>query len=774
MPNLFDQFDGPEPQRAAVSSGGNLFDQFDGPEQVPQAMPTDLDQGAIPQPGATPNSATAQERTGDSLRPYFGGRNPIAEAYDGFIAPLVEEPTEERRAELDERGIAERVTDTAAFVGSVPIRMATQGKAGLGDLVGSVAPMAGQSITQAEGDFAQANREALKVMKNVGDVTIGIPALNTMGRVAPAQIPAGSKVPSGVSKANAIGLKSRGQQHVRPTDAVVLARQQLLKDFEGSDVTPFGPAFVKEGTRAAAHTIGKQPFIGDPIANAARNTFSEARDSVRRLADRYGGSQTYDDAGRASERALERFKSERVIPKSDIADMPYSDVARIARQPDNMSSMKTKADAMFERALRNIPEDMRQGRTKLDLPAVKGGLTETQNVVRDIARRNLRTVNSAEYERLVKEARKKGVDPESAIAQSLQKGAESYLLPVTGNSQLARIIKDIHSGKWQGPLQSMRDVRSDIRRLASGMADTERNSMSKADITRIQRAVTRDIAGMLERNADKYAKLGEAKTAFRMRRSAKLYRDADRYYAGAVQRMEDAQRLFNAKTAEQLSLRIKNAARGQARGDLEMLRSLKSMLRPDEMDDVASGVLREMGTPRGSAMRNTTGEIEFSVGTFMTNWHNMTPQARQLLFQSKQSPEAFGDLSKLVRVMQSLADFEATANTSRSFTNMAATLILTGGAGQVIGMPITTMMTLLGARGVSKFLTTPAYVRWATKSAQLEQRYSRSRSPAMARQLQKHWAKLRPLLNDDPATAADMARVLAIATGQAGQQGTEQ
>ena len=123
MPNLFDQFDGPAPQRAAVSSGGNLFDQFDGPEQVPQALPTDLDQGAIPHPGATPNSATAQERTGDSLRPYFGGRNPIAEAYDGFIAPLVEEPTEERRAELDERGIAERVTDTAAFVGSVPIRM---------------------------------------------------------------------------------------------------------------------------------------------------------------------------------------------------------------------------------------------------------------------------------------------------------------------------------------------------------------------------------------------------------------------------------------------------------------------------------------------------------------------------------------------------------------------------------------------------------------------------------------------------------------------------
>jgi hypothetical protein len=741
-----------------------------------EVVEEDLDTRAIPRPGVTPNSTPIEPRTGDFLKPYFGGNNPIAETYDHFVAPFVEELPEERQKELAKRGILERAADTASFVGSAPIRMFTRdGRYGLGDLVGTVAPETGESISASERDFINANREWLQVAKNVGDVSIGVPAMQTMGRVGPAQLPAPSKVPTGVSKANQIGLKSRGQQYAKPTDANRAARIQLRKDFEDAGMTPFGPSFSSEGVQGATHTLGKQPFVGTPIANAARNSFSEAKAKINKVADDYGSSRTYEDAGRVAERGLDRFKNERVIPKEDIARMSPSELARVSRQPDNMSSVKTKADVLYERAWRHIPDDMQKGKTKLDLPAVKGNMTEAQNVIRDIARRNLGTLNSAEYERIVKEARAAGVNPESALAKSISLGKESHALPVTGNSHLARMIKHLHSGEGRFTLQGMRDTASAIKRESRRLQNSDSNALGRSDVIRIERAATRDIANMLERNATAYADKGEALTAARMRRSAKLFREADRYYAGAMKRMESVERLFGAKTAEALRKRIEDAARGQSRGDHEMLRTLKTILRPDEFDDVASSILREMGTPTGSRMVGTTGELGFSVSTLNTNWNKMTPQARQILFQSSRNPEAFGDLSRLMKIVNSFADFEATANASRSTTNAIGTLIITGGAGQIIGMPVTTMMTLLGTRGVAKFLTTPTYVKWMTRAAKLERRYSRSRSPAMARQIQAHWAKLRPLLNDDPQMMAEVSRVLATAVGQASEQeGTEQ
>lgn len=745
--NVFDQFDG-------QNTSGNVFDQFDRgtPKQTSQTP-----KGLAPLPGYGPPPED-DSRTGDSLRPYFGGRNPVAETYDHFIKPWYEEASPERKAELEKRGITERIADSASFAASVPVRIATQGKYGLGDVLDS------DSVRQAEGDFVNANREYLEPIAKFGEATAGIPLLSTMGRVAPAQIPAPSNTASGVAKGNTIGLQSNAQRHVRPSDINAQRRANLRQDFEDSGVTPFGPAFSGKGMQSYAKTAGEQPLVGAPIQNASRNTFAEARTARDRLADVYGGAQTLEDAGRVAERGLDRFQNDRVIPKDVISDMPYRDVARIAQQPDNLSSMKTRADAMYERAWRNIPEDMRQGRTVLDLPAVRGNLTETQDVIRQIARRNLGTVNASRYQQLVEDARARGVDPESAIAKSMQAGQESMLLPVAGNNMLASIIRDVHSGKWRGSLEQMRNVRSEIRRLASRMATSEANTLSNANVLQIQRAVTRDIANMLERNATGYANAGEAKTAIRMRRSAAEFRNADRYYAGAVQRMEQAQKLFDARTAEQLTTRIQAAARGQGKGDLEMLRSLKSMLRPEEFDDVAGAVLRNMGEPTGSAARGITGELGFSVNTFTTRWQNMSPEARRVLFRSSRRPGAYADLNKLVRVMQSLADFEATANTSRTFSNMAATAIVTGGAAGLMTMPVLTFATLLGARGMSKFLTSKAYIRWMTRTAELERLYSRSRSPQIARRLQNHWADLRPLLNDDPLLAADVARAMTIAT----------
>lgn len=80
-----------------------------------------------------------------------------------------------------------RLGDTAAFAASLPVRMATKGEYGAGDVVGAVSPGTGQAMNRAEGGFARANEKGLRAAADVGDVMAGVPILSSMGAV-PGQV----------------------------------------------------------------------------------------------------------------------------------------------------------------------------------------------------------------------------------------------------------------------------------------------------------------------------------------------------------------------------------------------------------------------------------------------------------------------------------------------------------------------------------------------------------------------------------------------------------
>jgi hypothetical protein len=285
------------------------------------------------------------------------------------------------------------------------------------------------------------------------------------------------------------------------------------------------------------------------------------------------------------------------------------------------------------------------------------------------------------------------------------------------------------SGKWRGTLQDMRNIRLELRRLASGMGDTERNTLRHSDIDRLESGITKDMIYLLQRNAnsyradaDKFRQAGEMdkarealQKAANFDRSIQAFQNADRFTRQSAQQMEYIERLFDVKNAEGLYRNVMNAALSKGRGDLEKLRILSQVLRPDEMSDFAAGVIRQLGEPIGSA-RGMVERVGFSPTSALTCWNNMTPEARTLIF-GQEHAQALDDWFRVVR---RLANVEAMANRSESGNYITNAIVGLFGAGLALHGHAVVLGGLLGlAGGMSILLSRPSYVRWVTQYAKL-------------------------------------------------------
>jgi hypothetical protein len=273
-----------------------------------------------------------------------------------------EQGRQEQRAKaegLANRGYGERALDTAAFIGSAPVRMATRGEYGLGDIVPEA--MGGQAISNAERDFAQANEGFIEGAAIVGEVGAGIPGLNTMGaplrglgaalkaaRLSPRGTIAGairgtgesleavSRDPAAIAGQGSalqapamVGRAGRSLQGYAdnmqpPAPAKPSAASQAagvpeniqtiperLRDYEAFrelEMRPFGPAMGSQATARAARTIEEIPLVGGVVKSPKQTAELEARAAQEALARELGAPATEEAAGALVQRALERYR----------------------------------------------------------------------------------------------------------------------------------------------------------------------------------------------------------------------------------------------------------------------------------------------------------------------------------------------------------------------------------------------------------------------------------------------------------------------------------
>lgn len=591
-----------------------------------------------------------------------------------------------------------RVGGTAAFLASVPVRAVTSGKYGAGDVAEFVSPSVASSLREGEADFARANQTSLEYLQRVGEFALGVPPLASMGAVA------GGIAASGAAMAN------------KPVPPRAIQRAQIrderlgdVEAFRRSGVAPFGPALTETGTAAVVKQLSEAPIVGAPVRNALVNAIEGVRDAGERVAAQYGSARSYRDSGNIVQQGLDRFKNARSADVLDntAARMTDDEIAKVANTPVRDTSLKTKQDALYERAWRLIPEDMAAGRSKKGRKRFHGGMNRTRAYLNELTDRNLGMISRT----------RGNVDVSPREAYPLKGG-----LP-------GQIVADIIEGRWRGSLQNMRNIRSEFRRLASGISDTERNTLKLSDMRRLQSTMTQDMIELLQRNAYDYGRRGDIVTAQRVQKSIQEFRRADKFTRAAAARLDSLEKLYGAQSAEQLGLGIlRDAMGGRKGGNLRRLQQLRSTLTADEWNDVASGVIRELGKPFGSA-RGAAEQAGFSVSSFITNWNNMSPEGKAVLFRINKGTAELGQaLDDFVRVADRMANFEALANTSRSATNglgIAGLIsIITAASQAAMGnLQAAGMAASVGAGmyGFGKLLTSPLYVKWLTRAVELSQ-----------------------------------------------------
>jgi hypothetical protein len=522
--------------------------------------------------------------------------------------------------------------------------------------------------------------------------------------------------------------------------------EQDAAAFDRLSVRPFGPAFLSGPMAATAKQVTEVPVLGAPTRNALEESLTGARDAARDVAGRYGSASTAREAGVVAQQGLERFKDARPADVLDdaVANLSDAELSAAISAPARESSLKSKQAALYERSWRLIPDVMRRGRAVEGQPRVMGNPQNTRNVLEQIVGRNLRMTNQA---------------------QAGREGTDAVANPVRGGL-LGRMIEAVRNPRWTANLQTLRDMRSEFRRLAAGMADTERNTLKLSDLQRIQSAITEDMVALLQRNASEYSEIAKAafgrghgeagaaaqEVASNIQKSIREFRRADQFTRLSMERLETIERLFMADSAESLARNITQAALSGGRGNEQLLATLRRTLRPEEMGEVASAIISEMGRPVGSA-RGVTQELGFSVQSFLTKWQNMSDRSKTMLFGG----EHRAALDDLVRVVSRLANVEALANTSRTTSNALGLGGIATGGGYLAGGSLAAAQTALGAAGAtygaSVLFSRPSYVRWVIRYLRAKEA---ARNPQSAGKLATVMNQLGRMAVSDP----DLAPVL--------------
>ena len=709
---------------------------FGGGDETPAEDPVFPADGGprIPKPSAAfaagdTTPTPVKSRFGDFLKPIAGGHNPIAEVADDIVDPFIPDGKGRSDAEkewLGSRGIGERVADAASFAASVPFRLVTGGRGGLGDAVEAFgAPEYAERLKQAEGDFVAANRPQMEALAKVGDASMGLPMLPIHGK-ALAVRPA---LPGGYTKA---GLRS--VERIADADAM-----------KRINVEPFGPALTDAGVGSAVEQLSKVPIIGSPIANKLSDVVEQTRDAAGAVAKKFGSEVNAEGGGRAVHQGLDRFfnrsaKDTLGFDSEDLPDDPASikKLMEVIAKPARETSGKAKAGAMYELAWRLLPVDMKEGRTVADMPRLVGGTSAFRDLLAEIVDRNLGMLNKA---RATKSAKAKAT---SLMSPDEVDQLPSAVLPVSGGL-LGEVVRDVLKTKNMARTpKSLREMRSRVRRLAAGVSDTERNTMTIADMDGMQSALTDDLVGLLKRNADAYRKNQDHETAGSIERSIGMFRKADGFYRDLKERELALKSLTGAERMEGVAQKLVNAAKSGTKGDMVLMHKVRSIIRDDEWDNFAASIIHELGAPKPSA-RGMSADTGFSLQSALTNFNSMSPSARRILFRGGKDAERVQALDDLFRTVKNLAQFESLANSSKTTTNAVAlgTPIMLGGLSLLASWKMAAL-SALGAYGVAKFLASPAYVRLLTRAVKLKQKGAKREAVAV------QFAKMKQLAVNDP------------------------
>lgn len=447
---------------------------------------------------------------------------------------------------------------------------------------------------------------------------------------------------------------------------------------------------------------GIDPF--SPVqASAATSRGAAARaEAAAEIAPQVGADVAHTTRG--AEVAPARPMSEVYRGRSRVDDLSDAQLDQLARTPAQQTSFATRADALYEKARRNLP------------PLFKRDGSANPN---EIATPNSQLVARGLLQQ----------EQSARISGGVLDGRFGPLIKALSNPQAPFTVESL--------LASRREVG---RALASfGEYDAR---LDRSQLKEIYGAITRDLEVGIRDVANRAAlgtrqhnqkglqyfgppnvtkgPNGEAvKTPTQVspdvaRRAAQALRDfrvADRYYRGAISQMDRFTQLLDAKSPEAA---MRSLATRMKEGTLDrgLVRVVSEALHPEERNQVLGYLITRMGQRPGAK----EAEQVWNLHTFATDW-NKNKDALALMARGAPAG-VVSRLNALARVSGRMKYYETTKNYSGTAYSgipivTALSTAVTGGVGGFLML----LGQVAGMAAMGKFLTSPRYLDWMVQAA---------------------------------------------------------
>ncbi len=529
---------------------------------------------------------------------------------------------------------------------------------------------------------------------------------------------------------------------------------QMAEDLaahERANVPVFAPAFGKAPTKMVAKGLSEVYGIGAPLQYALENTYSGMAERAGQIANQLAPAATYDSAGAALQAGLDRYKTAGVrrIDPGVLAERGIEPLAPVQRE-------EIMARGAANRAAEAAPiRQVNQGGTAqtargVEVPAARG-LDQTI-----LARRGAADLSDVELDALIRaradetsfgvrsEALYEHADRQLPPQMRINETANPQLLaPVNTQRAIAgmraeaertRIPGGVVNGRYAGlaervrtnvTLPTLRAMRTAVGRdLANfsygetGLDRTQLNTLYRA-LSRDQEIAYQDLANrahIQSRVSPNRPDYVSPQTARAADRALYEFRRADRYFRQGIERMDTFLNVVKASRPEAAAQKMITAATEGGKGDMRMFTNAMSALRPEERQQFASLVIREMGKPIPSA-RGIAQDVGFSPSSFTTRATKMDQRAFDLIFPGEHG-RAVRDLIQIANRLANVERFENVSGSGRMSVNVTG--ILAGIASLSTGNIVPAVAAAGSGWTIAAMLSHPAYARWLVNYARFK------------------------------------------------------
>lgn len=288
-------------------------------------------------------------------------------------------------------------------------------------------------------------------------------------------------------------------------------------------------------------------------------------------------------------------------------------------------------------------------------------------------------------------------------------GAETLGSDINKGTQslFDKVLKDAAKNDGRIPLKALRALRSELGANAKSPLTAPIKDVASGKASALYGAITNDI-----------------KTAVK-NKSPELSRQFDEMMEFEASLFQNEFPLLEKIIKSGYDSKAYKAALSTAKDGGEQLKLLRKSLTPEEWDIVAGSVFDKLGKAT-AGKQNITGD-QFSVGTFLTEWNKLAPEAKDVLFRSGTKKSTREDLDNFLTVIGSLKDVEAVANYSgtgmvNNFRQAMFAPLVGGAAGGIEGAAAATIGQVALPFGMARLITNPRFVRWLANGSKISPR----------------------------------------------------